>query len=145
MNALGTMVRVQRWMLDEKRQKLADIERFLERMKQDLARLDENLEAERQAASQSYEGTVAFSAFLSAAQQRRRKLLESLANIEREADLARDEVNEVFQDLKKYETAQSNAEERTRRQQQKREQLALDEAGLGLYRRRAGGRDGGGA
>ena len=137
MNAFGTMVRVHSWILDEKRQKLADIERFVERMKQDLQRLDENLESERQAASQSYEGTVAYFAFVAAAQRRRDKLIDSLANMEREADLARAEVSEAFQELKKHETAKTTADDRMRRRQQKRERLALDEAGIGLYRRRA--------
>jgi flagellar export protein FliJ len=137
------MVRVHRWILDEKRQKLANIERFIERMRLDLQRLDENLDAERKAASESFEGTVAFSAFIAAAQQRREKLVDSLANMEREADSARGEVTEAFQELKKYESAQTSAADRTLRRQQKREQLALDEAGISLYRRRASGDDGG--
>ena len=142
MTALGSMVRVHRWILDEKRQKLAEIERFADRIKLDLERLDENLAAERDAAAQSPDGSVAFASFIAAALERRRRLVDSITNLEREADLARDEVNEAFRELKKYEMAEDAAEKRESLKRKKQEQLALDEVGVGLYRRRSSGTDG---
>jgi flagellar export protein FliJ len=138
MSALDTMVRVHRWILDEKRQKLADIERFVDRMRLDLTKLDENLAKERAIADQSPDARLAYSSFVAAAVERRRRLLGSIENLEREANHARDEVNEAFHELKKYETARENADERERKQQKKRDQLALDETGVSLYRRRNG-------
>lgn len=142
MTALETMVRVHRWILDEKRQKLADIERFVDRMRQDLVKLDENLAKERAIAEKSPEARLAYSSFVAAAVERRRRLLGSIENLQREADQARDEVNEAFHELKKYETAREHADERERNQQKRRDQLALDETGVSLYRRRNGDVDG---
>ena len=143
MTALGSMVRVHRWILDEKQQKLAEIERFCDRMRQDLEKLDENLASERDAAARSPDGTFAFASFIAAALERRRRLVDSITNLEREADLARDEVGEAFRELKKYEMAETNAKEREGQKRKKQEQLALDEVGVGLYRRRSSAADGG--
>lgn len=137
------MVRVHRWALEEKQQKLAEIERFSDRMRQDLERLDEHLASERDAAARTPDGTMAFASFIAAALERRRRLVDSIANLEREADLARDEVGEAFRELKKYEMAQDNAKTRAGLQRKKQEQLALDEVGVGLYRQRPAGTDGG--
>ena len=142
MTALGSMVRVHRWALDEKQQKLAEIERFCDRMRQDLETLDENLASERDAAARSPDGTIAFASFIAAALERRRRLVDSIANLEREADLARDEVGEAFRELKKYEMAETNAKEREGQKRKKQEQLALDEVGVGLYRRRSSAAEG---
>ena len=142
MTALGSMVRVHRWILDEKQQKLTEIERFGDRMRQDLVKLDENLANERDAAARSADGTLAFASFIAAALERRRRLVDSIANLEREADLARDEVGEAFRELKKYEMAEANAKEREGHRRKKQEQLALDEVGVGLYRRRSSASDG---
>ena len=143
MSALNSMVRVHRWALEEKQQKLAEIERFSDRMRQDLERLDEHLASERDAAARTPDGTKAFASFIAAALERRRRLVDSIANLEREADLARDEVGEAFRELKKYEMAQDNAKTRAGLQRKKQEQLALDEVGVGLYRQRPAGTDGG--
>lgn len=143
MSALNSMVRVHRWALEEKQQKLAEIERFSDRMRQDLERLDEHLASERDAAARTPDGTMAFASFIAAALERRRRLVDSIANLEREADLARDEVGEAFRELKKYEMAQDNAKTRAGLQRKKQEQLALDEVGVGLYRQRPAGTDGG--
>lgn len=143
MSALNSMVRVHRWALEEKQQKLAEIERFGDRMRQDLERLDEHLASERDAAARTPDGTMAFASFIAAALERRRRLVDSIANLEREADLARDEVGEAFRELKKYEMAQDKAKTRAGLQRKKQEQLALDEVGVGLYRQRPAGTDGG--
>ena len=136
MSALNSMVRVHRWILDEKRQKLGDLERLTDKMREDLARLDEDIERERLIAKASYEAGSSYSAFVVAAKQRRKKLEHSLENLEREVGLARQEVGEAFQELKQFETARNKAVEREETERQRREQLALDEMGVSLYRRR---------
>ncbi len=135
MSALSSMVRVHRWILDEKRQKLGDLERLADKMRDDVRRLDEDIAREREIARASHEASTTYSAFVVAATTRRRKIENSLANLEREVGLARDEVSEAFQELKQFETARNNAAERERSERNRREQLALDEMGVGLYRR----------
>ncbi|MFQ5773266.1 MAG: flagellar export protein FliJ [Kiloniellaceae bacterium] len=135
MTALGSLVRVHDWILNEKRQKLAALEGLAERMKDDLRRLQEDLEREQRAASGSLEGTVAFPAFVAAALERRKRLRQSIAELERAIEAAREEVHAAFQEVKKYELARDNDDKRERDRRARGEQKALDELGTSLYRR----------
>ncbi len=112
MTALDSIVRVHRWVLDEKQRKLADLRTLLEKLQLDLESLDAELEAEREASGNSDEAGAAFPAYAAAALDRRRRLCETIANLERESDAAREEVTEAFSELKKYEIASDNRKSR---------------------------------
>jgi flagellar FliJ protein len=143
MTALGSLVRVHTWALNEKRQKLAGLEELADKMRDDLERLEADLKNEQRAAAGSIEATVAFPAFVAAALERRKKLRETMASLELAMDAARAEVREEFQEVKKYELARDNHERREREQFDKREQRELDELGMNIHRRKKmSGRDG---
>ena len=143
MSGLQNLVRVHQWILDEKRQRLAGLQQLLDRFRDDLDVLEQNLEAEKEAAANSFDGALAFQTFIPAALERRDKLRHSIANLEREVELARDDVGAAFQELKKYETAQELQERHESDQRRRREQITMDEMGVGLYRRgRAAGESG---
>ncbi len=135
MSSLANLIRIHQWILDEKRQRLAGLQQLLDRMEDDLEIMEEKLAAERDAAGRTMDGALAFQTFIPAALERRDKLRHSIANIEREVEDARDEVGEAFQELKKYETAQDIQQRQELEQRRRREQLTLDEMGVGLYRR----------
>lgn len=137
MTALNSLVRVHQWELDEKRQKLADMERLLDKMHSDLMTLDDAYEAEKQVASTSPEAAAAFPNYAEAVKQRRQRMQESMEVLSASIEAAREEVRASFQELKKYQTAESNERRREEVKRAKREQEALDEVGLALYRRRA--------
>ncbi len=144
MTALGSLVRVHSWALNEKRQKLAGLEDLAGKMHEDLEQLEAELNNEQRAAGGSIEGTIAFPAFVAAALERRRKLRESIANLGLAIDAARAEVREAFQEVKKYELAQDNHERRERDKVARRERRELDELGANMHRRKkASGGDGG--
>ncbi len=144
MTALGSLVRVHSWALNEKRQKLAGLEDLAGKMHEDLEQLEAELNNEQRAAAGSIEGTIAFPAFVAAALERRRKLRESIANLGLAIDAARAEVREAFQEVKKYELAQDNHERRERDKVARRERRELDELGANMHRRKkASGGDGG--
>ena len=143
MSGLENLVRVHQWILDERRQRLAGLQQLLDRMSGDLEMLEETLEKEREAAGKSLDGALAFQTFIPAALERRDKLRHSIANLEQEVEAARDEVGEAFQDLKKYQSAQDLQHRQEFEQRRRREQVSLDEMGVGLYRRnRAAGEKG---
>jgi flagellar export protein FliJ len=50
---------------------------------------------------------------------------------------ARDALKDAFAELKKFELAAEAAEERARKKRDAREQTALDEVALGIFRRQA--------
>ena len=136
MTALNSLVRVHQWELDEKRQKLADLERLAEKMKTDLAAIDQAYESEKALAGASPEAAAAFPNYAMAVKQRRQKVQDSIQALEASIEAAREEVRTAFQELKKYQTAESNQQRREKAKRAKREQQAMDEVGLNLYRRR---------
>jgi flagellar export protein FliJ len=143
MSALGSLVRVHNWALNEKRQTLAGLEELADKMRADLEDLEADLQSERCAAAGSIEGTIAFPAFVAAALERRKKLRASIANIELAIESARAEVREAFEEVKKFELARDNDARRKREEVAKREQRELDELGVDMHRRkRMSGRDG---
>ncbi len=143
MAALDSMVRVHRWMLDEKRRKLVELERFVGRIRDELLALDQQIERERETANRSpYESLAAYAAFHAASNERRQRLAKTVENLQAEVDSAREEVNEAFRELKGYESARERAAQRQRDERARREQLTLDETAIGIYRRRSGPRAG---
>ena len=141
MTGLANLVRLHRWILDEKRQRLVELEQLSDRFKGEMEQLERTLEAEKIEAGRTLDGALAFQTFIAPALERRRALRESVANLGREADSARDEVGAAFQELKKYETAQDQIDKRDDEGRRRTAQLALDELGVSLYRRdRAAGK-----
>ncbi len=133
---MNSLVRVHQWELDEKRQKLADMERLLEKLEKDLLTIDQAFEAEKLIAASSPEAAAAFPNYADAVKQRRQRIQDSMQILSASIDSAREEVRASFQELKKYQTAESNELRREQAKRAKREQQALDEVGLNLYRRR---------
>ncbi len=136
MKALGSLVRVHTWALNEKRQTLAGLEELGQKLREDLEGLEEELQQEQSAATGSVEGTMAFPAFVAAALERRKKLRVSIANLDLAIEAAREEVREAYQEVKKYEFARDNDERRERERLALRERKVLDELGATLHRRK---------
>ena len=136
MTALGSLVRVHTWALDEKRQTLGGLEELGEKLHNDLENLEAELRQEQAAATGSIEGTIAFPAFVAAALERRKRLRVSIANLDLAIEAAREEAREAYQEVKKYELARDNHERRERDRLALRERTALDELGATLHRRK---------
>lgn len=133
---MNSLVRVHQWELDEKRQKLADMERLLDKLQKDLLTIGQAYEAEKQIAASSPEASAAFPNYADAVKQRRQRIQDSMQILSASIEASREEVRASFQELKKYQTAESNELRREEVKRAKREQQALDEVGLNLYRRR---------
>ncbi len=135
MTGLTNLVRLHRWILDEKRQTLVDLLQLAERFKGELGVLEQSLEAERTEASRTLDGALAFQTYIAPALDRRAKLRQTVANLDSETELARDEVGAAFQELKKYETAQEIQQRHQDTERRRRDQVTLDDLGVSLYRR----------
>ena len=142
MTGLANLVRLHRWILDEKRQKLVEIEQLSARFKGELGVLEQSLEAEKAEAARTLDGALAFQTFVAPALERRRILRETVANIDREAEATRDDVGVAFQELKKLESAHGRHERLETEQSEHAAKAALDKLNASLYRRsRAAGDD----
>jgi flagellar export protein FliJ len=139
MRALDGLIRLHRWKLDEKRLKLAELERLAAHFQEEVRKLDEVVVEERAVAATSTEAGFAFGSFAAEAVERKRRLQQSLAEAEGQMQGAHDEVADAFRELKKFDIVKSRevrfAEDRDRR----REQTTLDEVGLSVYRRKQDG------
>lgn len=137
MKSLKTLIRLQRFELDAKRRKLADLEELLAEMKQRLRRLEEDMVDEGARAADQGTVALAYGPYIAAALERKRNLLGSLGELENRIAEARDEVAEAFQDVKKYELAEAARVARERAELAKKEREMLDEVGSIGFNRRA--------
>lgn len=138
MTALDQLVRLHRWTLDEKRQKLAELERFRAKLLDNVEALEAELAREQAAADRSSIASLSLPAFIKMTIDRRRKIEGSIAEVDRSIAAAREEITQAFQEFKKYETAHGNHLRREAQKQSRREQTVSDELGIELHRRQAG-------
>jgi flagellar FliJ protein len=138
MKAIDGLIRLHRWKLDEKRLKLAELERLVAHLQEERRKLDEVMVEERAIAAGSTEAGYSFGPFTAEVIERRKRIQQSLAETEGQMQAAHDEVADAFRELKKFDIVKSRdmraAEDRERR----REQASLDEIGLSVFRRNKG-------
>lgn len=137
MTALDQLVRLHRWTLDEKRQKLAELERFRAKLLGNIQVLEAELLREQAAAELSQTASLSLPGFIQATGDRRRKIEDSIAEIDRSIEAAREEISLAFQEFKKYETAHGNHLRREAQKRSRREQTASDELGIDQHRRQS--------
>jgi len=136
-SAIDTVIRAQRWQLDERRAQLAELERLEARLKGEAQRLIQELEAEQRIAGADVdEAGRGYASYASALLDRQAKLNASIAGVEGQIQLARDALTESFAEVKRYELAAANRRGRERAQANRRQQLLQDELGLQIFRRR---------
>ena len=134
MKSMRQLVRLHRWKLNERRQKLVELEELAVKMRREIDRLDERMTAESRTAEASAEIAIAYPGYVSAMLDRRKKLDHSIAEVELSVAQARDEVSEAFQELKRYELALQNKEQRLAAKVRQREQAQTDAQGDATYR-----------
>jgi flagellar export protein FliJ len=136
---LHTLIRMRKWDVDEKQRALAVL---LRREEAILAAQDDLAAAIAQekvfvGQAQVIETTFTFSAFLGRCHVRREELTQALMEVRRLIDDARDELAESYRRLKTFEVTQEQRDAAEAKENERRENLALDEIGLTLYRRAA--------
>jgi len=136
---LSSIIRLRKFQLDEKRQALAELQRFSDSIAADIERLDQAVEAEKQVALVATDpaAVFAFGGFIQGARERRLKLEDSLRKLEAQIEIAVEQLRVAFADLKKYEQTEAQRRAREVRKRTRAENAQLDEIGLDGYRRRA--------
>ena len=137
MRALKGLIRVHKWQLDERRQQLAQLERLEERLRNELAKLDEEAVREEAVATGDPEAARAWAKYAEALRVRRQTYETSLADVAAQLVLAREALAESFQEVKRYEIAAAARQKRERAVVEQRLQIQQDEIALQIYRRRA--------
>jgi flagellar export protein FliJ len=140
MSTLESLIRVHRWQLDEQRRAVAELEELAATLRADLQRLDTEHESEQEFASKSPEASFGYGTYAGALIERRRKLLQSLAEAEQRTATAREALAEAFQEAKRYEIAAAKRVLNQRLAQERVEQHAMDELASNVHRRASGRR-----
>lgn len=133
MKSRETLIKLRRFEVDEKRQKVADIEMIIaefQRMSDDLER---QVQIEQERAGVSDVNHYAYPTYAKAALQRRENLMASIADLEDNLKAAQDELTSAYEELKKVEMLEERnvADERSNRE--KLEQTQLDEFAARAY------------
>ncbi len=130
MNRTDTLLRLKRFRVDEMKRRISTIDAMRANLERKLTDLDEDVAREKQRASDSDIGRLAFPSFLRSIDTRRENLRNTLKEIEREYENAQSDLNEAFQDLKALEFATEQQAKRLAEIEARRAQSRLDEMAL---------------
>lgn len=129
MKSRETLIRLRRFDVDEHRQKVTDIETMIADFQQMAADLERQIEVEQEKAGVSDVNHYAYPTFAKAAVERRQNLVASIGELETKLEVARGELAEAFEELKKVELMQERDAEQGRVYAKAAEQADLDEIG----------------
>jgi flagellar export protein FliJ len=136
MSGLDQLMRLQRWTLDEKRRQATDLELLIERLIQDINKLDEQVEREIEASRADLELQRALPGYRQAMKGRRERMDKSLVDLRGELEKLREQITEAFSELKKTEQTVNTRQQRQRLAERRKDQAISDEVGLQQHRRK---------
>jgi flagellar protein FliJ len=114
MKSRDAVIRLKRFEVDEKRRKVEEIESMIGEFNNMATDLDRQIAIEQERAGVSDINHYAYPTFAKAAIQRRDNLSNSVAGLEAKLAVARGELDEANEDLKKIELLQERDAERLR-------------------------------
>ena len=135
MKGLAQLIRLHRWKLDEKRQKVGELELLREAFQQKLRDLESEVAREQKVAGARPEEAITYGGYATAVIDRREKLNASLKELESAMAMLLEEVSEAFREYKKYDLIQTRNERLARKREDRQQQADMDEAGLNVFRR----------
>ena len=136
MTPTSILARIHKWKIDELRREISALEEKRQAEQFRILKIDGDLEDEAHNASGNLIGTFAFTNFASASKSKRIDATRSIADLDEQIDILRDEVNAAFQELKRYEIAEESRQAREAAEIARKDQIASDELGLESHRRR---------
>jgi len=108
------MVQLRRFDVDEKQQKVADIEAMIQDFSQMVVDLDRQIEVEQERAGVTDVNHYAYPTFAKAAIQRRDNLSASIEDLGVKLNAAREDLADAFEDLKKVDLINERSGDRNR-------------------------------
>ncbi len=135
--SLKTLLRLTKFDLDEKQRVLNECYAREEQIIEAMKAADRQLKQEQQLSAEDPVGVGRlFGAYYQDWQYRRQNHTQQLIVAKVQTQLAQEELAEVFRHMKTLETAKTNREQAATAEENRKEQINLDEIGLNLYRRR---------
>jgi len=135
MKRLDTLIRLHKRKLDEKRQKLNQLQAMAAGFAGQIQALEVAAAEEARVARQDPETAHTYGAYVQSTLARRDALRSSLADVQGEIDILAADVTEAFKEVRRFEIIEERHATRARRTRIRRERKAEDEIGVGLYQR----------
>ena len=135
MKSLLTLIRLKQELLDQKRMVLTRLETEAANIKSLIETLEAEVVCESEAARGDADNSYGYGYYLARARTRRIGLDSRLADVGEMIAAAVDEVAEAFREMKRFELAQSLADQRIAAESARQERSFLDDVGLTGYRR----------
>ena len=132
MKSRETVMRLKRFQVDEKRRRVAQIEMMIADFERMATDLDREVASEEQRAGISDKAHFAYPTYARAAMQRKENLVRSADELKGQLLEARLELEEAFEDLKKFEILEDREQARERAAEGVREQVELDRIGISM-------------
>jgi len=132
-----SLIRIQRFRVQEVQRQVVDLERVLEEFRNEQRELDQRVRLEQEKAGISDETHYAYPTYAKYAAKRRDNLSSSIADLERQVAVERERLAAAFEELKKAELVDAAGRARLAARRRRREQADLDEIGIGMHRSRA--------
>ena len=127
MKSHDSLIRLRKFEVDERRQKVADLEMMIEDFQHMAADLERQVEVEQQRAGTSDVNDCRYPLWAKDAINRRKRIADSVRELEAKLDAARDELASSFEELKKVEKVGERETARHREQLERDEANELDE------------------
>ena len=134
MKSRDTLLRLKRFQVDEKRRKLSQIETMVAEFERMATELDREIASEEARAGIADRTHFAYPTYARAALQRRDNLIQSADELGGQLGVARLELEEAFEDLKKFEILDDREQLKERVAEAVREQSEMDRIGLRMAR-----------
>lgn len=135
MKSHNSLIRLRKFEVDERRQKVADLEAMIDdfqRMAQDL---DRQVEVEQQRAGTSDMNDCRYPLWAKDAITRRERIVDSVTELENKLNSARDDLASSFEELKKVEKVGEREMARVQDMREKEERDELDEIASSRHHR----------
>ncbi len=136
MKPFDTLIRLSEQQLDEKRRQLAALEDRLDAARLQRKAIDDELVREQGLATQDSSALFAYGAYAAEVIRRRERADALIVLVEREAEVARDDVRTAFAELKRYQITHDRKLAELARTRAAKEQIELDEIAQQLDRRK---------
>ncbi len=137
MKGLSSLIRLNKWNLEEERKALAALLSARQDLQDRAAQIRANLAHERKQAT-SVNWLFAIPPYADAVGRQLEAIANSVSELDVKIDAAEERVADAFKELKKYEVALERQLERERIEAERRDQIALDEIALNAHRRKVG-------
>ena len=129
-----SLIRLHRFQVDERRRQVTDLEGMLEEFHRRENDLDRQVQHEQDKAGITDIGHFAYPMFAKSMLQRRENILQSIGEISKQLEVAKDVLADSYRDLKKFELVEENRQRRAKKEAVRLDQKEMDEVSLNIHR-----------